>query len=64
MLGALEDRGLDPGLAGAVQRPRAGLVRDDAGNLDSVPSVDPVEDRLEIGPRAGREYGDPEGHWR
>ena len=60
MPGALEHPGLDPGLPGTLQRRSLRLVRGHAGNLDPIPAVQPVENRLQVGPRARREDGDRE----
>jgi hypothetical protein len=54
----LEDRGLDAGRLGAVERLYPGLAARDGDDLDALPAVDRVDDRLEIGSRSGDENGD------
>jgi hypothetical protein len=61
VLGSCEDRGLDPGRPGPLQRPRRGLVRADADHLDLAAAVQAVEDRLQVGPGPRGEDDDAEG---
>src|SRR5436190_7980498 len=58
VLGTRENRRLDPGVPGALERLRVGPVRNDRRDFDPVAVVEPVEDRLQVRPGPGDQDGD------
>src|SRR5919197_650533 len=62
VVGRVEDARLDPGLLGALEPTRARAVRPHADDLDALPPMDLVQDRLEVGPLPRDQDRDPEAH--